>query len=187
MTGNLPQRDLSGKYLFLLVLYKFMWPHASYLECIAFIANESADAKIFDKTAVSNVLRRLGYTQKVTSTVAYQAFTEDNMLRRHLFWTEPYPVGVRGTRRRRLIDSDEFGVHLNSANKKYGSSPKGLKIRKPGNYDRGTFKLTVILAVEAGDPTINNALVGLVALPRVWVRMTEEAGTTSEAYCTVLN
>ena len=97
MTGNLPQRDLSGEYLFLLVLYKFVWPHASYLECIAFIANESADAKIFDKTAVSKALHWLGYTQKVTSTVAYQAFTEDNMLCRHLFWMEPYPFGVQGT------------------------------------------------------------------------------------------
>ena len=82
-----------------------------------------------------------------------------------------------------LIDADEFGLHLNDANRKYGSAPRGLKIRKPGNYDRGTFKLTVILAVEAGDPAIPNGNIGLVSNPRVWARVTTEAGTTAVEYC----
>jgi hypothetical protein len=74
-------------------------------------------------------------------------------------------------------------LHLNDANRKYGSAPRGLKIRKPGNYDRGTFKLTVILAVEAGDPAIPNGDIGSVSNPRVWARVTTEAGTTDVAYC----
>ena len=77
-------------------------------------------------------------------------------------------MGIHGTPQRRLIDADEFGVHLNAANQKYGSSPIGLKIRKPGNYDRGTFKLTVILAVEPGDPAIQAGLIGSVTNARVW-------------------
>ena len=83
-----------------------------------------------------------------------------------------------------LIDADEFGLHLNDANRKYGSAPRGLKIRKPGNYDRGTFKLTVILAVKAGDPAIPNGNIGSVSNPRVWARVTTEteAGTTAVAY-----
>ena len=182
MTGNLPCRELSGEYLFLLVLYKLVWPHSTYLQCIAFIANETATAKIFSERDVSLALRNLGYSMKVTSTVAYQAFTERNMMRRHLFWTEPWPVGIHGTRRRRIIDADEFGVHLNAANQKYGSSPIGLKIRKPGNYDRGTFKLTVILAVEPGDPAIQAGLIGSVENARVWARITTEPGTTAVAY-----
>jgi hypothetical protein len=67
--------------------------------------------------------------------------------------------------RKRMIDIDEFGMHLNSVNKKYGSSPKGLKICKPGNYDRGTFKLTIILAVEPGDAAVPNGQIGLLTLP----------------------
>jgi hypothetical protein len=63
-----------------------------------------------------------------------------------------------------LINIDEFGLHLNAANKKYGSSPRGLKIRKPGNYDRGTFKLMIILVVEAGDPAVANGLVGSLTM-----------------------
>ncbi len=78
--------------------------------------------------------------------------------------------------RRSLIDIDEFGLHLNAA----GSSLRGLKICKPGNYDRGMFKLTIILAVEAGDPAVANGLVGSLTMPRVWARISDEAGMTTE-------
>ena len=76
MTGNLPNRQLSGEYLFLLVLYKLVLPHSSYLECIAFITNKTATAKIFSEQDVSLALHCLGYSMKVTSTVVYQVFTE---------------------------------------------------------------------------------------------------------------
>jgi hypothetical protein len=79
-------------------------------------------------------------------------------------------------------DINKFGIHLNAANKKYRSSPWGLKICKPSNYNRGTFKLTIILVVEAGDPAVTNGLVGLSTMPRVWVRILDEAGMTTEAY-----
>jgi hypothetical protein len=90
------------------------------------------------------------YTMKVKLTVAYQAFTRRNLDRRRLYWTRPWPVGIYGIPQHQLIDADEFGLHLNAANRKYGSSPRGLHIRKPGNYDRGTFKLTIILARKLG-------------------------------------
>jgi transposase len=159
-----------------------IWPQANYFECIAFIANQTDDAKIFTEGAIGKALRRLGYTMKVTSTVAYQAFTERNLTRRRLYWTMPWPIGIHEIPRRLLIDADEFGLHLNDANRKYGSAPRGMKVRKPGNYDRGTFKLTVILAVEAGDPAIPNGNIGSVTHPRVWARVTTEAGTTDAAY-----
>ena len=58
-----------------------------------------------------------------------------------------------------------------------------MKIRKPGNYDRGTFKLTIILAVETGDPAIPAGVIGSVSNPRVWARVTTEPGTSAMAYC----
>ena len=179
-TGNKSNSELSGHYLFLLVLFK--WPQANYYECIAFIANETPNAKIFNQKAVSRALRRLGYTRKVTSTVAYQALTDQNLRRREMFFTRQWPYGIMGTPRRRLIDIDEFGLHLNAANRKYGSSPVGLKIRKPGHYDRGTFKLTIILSVETGDPAIAPGLPGSLTRPRVWARVSTEAGTTAVVY-----
>ena len=107
----------------------------SYFECIVFIANESIDSRIFSKMSISRALCSLGYTRKVTSTVAYQALTERNLLRRRIFWDEPWPVGVNGFPRQHLIDADKFGLHLNAANSKYGLAPWGMRIRKPGNYE----------------------------------------------------
>jgi hypothetical protein len=80
MTGNKPRSELSGEYLFHLVLFKMIWPHSSYYKCIAFIANESKDARIFFLVAMIMAPRKLGYTTKITSAVAYQAFTMREIL-----------------------------------------------------------------------------------------------------------
>ncbi len=120
---------------------------------------------------------------KVMSTAAYQVFTQRNLDCRRLYWARPWPVGIHGIPRRQLIDANEFGLHLNAANRKYGLSPRGLQIRKPGNYDRGTFKLRIILAVETGDLDIADGDIGLVSNPRVWTRVTTEPGTSTMAYC----
>lgn len=189
MTGNKGSYNLSGEDLFLLVLYKLIWPHSINVECIAFIANNSTEGRIYTEKDVSKALVDLGYTRKVTSTVANQAFTERNMLRREMFWTQSYPVGIHGTPRSTLIDVDEFGVHKNAANCKRGSSLKGFYIRKPGHYDRGDFKLTIILAVEPGNPALdgqNPPAIGSTANPRIWAEVSEEPGTTAEAYTSFL-
>jgi hypothetical protein len=78
MTGNKPISALTRHYLLLLVVFKLIWPQATYIECIAFIANKSKDARVFLEMDMSKALRKLGYTMKVTSTDAYQAFTERN-------------------------------------------------------------------------------------------------------------
>jgi hypothetical protein len=61
--------------------------------------------------------------------------------------------------------------------KKYGSSTSGMKICKPGNYDRGVFKLTIILTLETEDPAIPVGVISLVSNPCVWARVTKEPGT----------
>jgi hypothetical protein len=116
MTGNKPISALTGQYLLLIVVFKLIWPQATYIECITFIANKSNDARVFLERDVSKALRKLGYTMKVISTNAYQAFTERNLNSRYLYWTWPLPLGIHGTPRRLLIDGDELGLHLNSAN-----------------------------------------------------------------------
>ena len=54
--------------------------------------------------------KRVGFTRKVGSLTANQAFTPSVLLRRDLYWTRPYPLGVRGTPRNLLIDIDECGT-----------------------------------------------------------------------------
>jgi hypothetical protein len=72
---------LTGTYLLLLVLFELVWPHLTYYKCIAFIANEANVIKKINKMNISCALCGLGYTSKVTSTVAYQAFMQQNLLR----------------------------------------------------------------------------------------------------------
>ncbi len=122
------------------MIFKLIWPQASYSHCIAFIANESEDARFFSEEDVEKALRKLGYTMKVTSTIAYQAFAQRELDCRQLYWTRPWTVEIHGISQCQLINANEFGLHLNAANRKYGSSPRGMQIHKPGNYDRGTFK-----------------------------------------------
>jgi hypothetical protein len=114
MTGNKPTVTLSGQYLLLLVIFKLIWPQSTIFEAIVFIANESDDARVFSEQDVGRALRRLGYTMKVTSTVAYQAFNERNLNHRRLFWMRPWPVGIHGIPQHWLIDADKFGLHLNA-------------------------------------------------------------------------
>jgi hypothetical protein len=59
---------------------------------------------------------------------------------------------------------------------------KRFYICKPGNYDKGEFKLTIILAVEPGDPALNAADIGSIGNPRIWAEISLEPGTSAEAY-----
>jgi hypothetical protein len=54
---------------------------------------------------------------------------------------------------------------------------------KPGNYNRGRFKLAIILAVEIVDPDIADGDIGLVSNPPVSAHVTTELGTSAMAYC----
>ena len=85
-----------------------------------------------------------------------------------------------------MVNVDEFGLHLNAANRKNGSPPRGLEIRKPGNYGRGDFKLTIFLAVGTENQTFPDGEIELVSNPRVWGRVNAVAGTSAEAYCTFI-
>jgi hypothetical protein len=183
MTRNKATSNLLGQYHLLLVVFKLIWPQATYCECIASIANKSNDARVFLEKDVSKALRKLGYTTKVTSTIAYPAFTECNLNCCHLYWTQPWPVGIHRMPRRLLIDLDESRLHVSSVNRKYGSSLRGLKIHKPGYYDRGAFKLTIIFSMETGVLAILAGVIGSVSNPHVWARVTIEHGTSTMAYC----
>ena len=96
MTGDKAVSGLSGQYLLLLVMFKLIRSQSTYCECITFIANESDNARIFSEKDVSLALRKLGYTMKVTSTVAYQAFTKHNINRRRLYWSDLGRLGFTG-------------------------------------------------------------------------------------------
>ena len=103
-------------------------------------------------------------TRKRSSTEAYQAFSPQNQLKLHLFFTQGPPLGVNGVDRCRLIDIDEFGISLERTNKKYGYAHVSLWVRKPGHYTHDT-KVTVIVAFEPGDPTLPDGVDGSLKNP----------------------
>ena len=177
MNGNRESEAIIGIDQYNLCTFLLAWPEARIDEIIAFMAN-AGTGTVFTRSQVSKRMKDLGLTKKVSSTEAKQAFLPMNMLKRRLFWTQPVPFGVAGADRRRLIDIDECGIELQSTNRKYGHSAIGLRVVKPGHYSKDT-KLTILLAVEAGDPQVQPGIRGSVTNPRRWLRILQKGGTST--------
>ena len=60
-----------------------------------------------------------------------------------------YPFGIANIRRRDMIDLDEAGIELSTADRKIGKAFVGKRVRQSGLYSR-TDKWTILLAI-AGD------------------------------------
>ena len=89
----------------------------------------------------------MGFSKKVGSTEAKQAYLPTNLYKREVFG----PHGVNGCERRRLINIGECGIEVMRTDRKYGHSVVGLRVVKPNHY-QGNTKLTVLMGIEAGDP-----------------------------------
>ena len=177
MTGNRERNAIVGLEQYHLVLFLLAWPEARLDEIIAYLANTGTGI-VYSRAQVSRRLEELGMTKKVGSTEARQASLPINLFKREQFWSMPLPFGVNGCERRRLLDIDECGIELQRTNRKYGHSFSGVRVVKPGHYSRDT-KLTIILAVEAGDPALPAHIRGSVGNPRRWLRILLKAGTTT--------
>ena len=79
----------------------------------------------------------------------------------------PYPYGIADIRREDLIDLDECGVFVETANKHIGKANIGSRVRQAGNYSKSE-KWTLLLAVA-----------GSLAAER-WRLMWLEGGTTGD-------
>jgi hypothetical protein len=175
MTGGAQRRNLTGEDQLLMVVCYFIWPDATPDEVRCFIFNNTEGDHLYSCEDVVKRANELGIFRKRASTEAYQAFSPENLLRCQLFWFQPPPLGVLTIRRSQFIDIDEFGMEITRCNRKYGRADSGLRVRKPGHYTR-TEKVTVILAVEAGDPNVPDHCLGSVAKPRVWHRILRQSG-----------
>lgn len=179
MTGGVQREAMVGFDMFLLCRYLFARPCADADEIALYIFNNGG--AVYSRSQISERMQHLEFTKKRSSTEAYQAFLPVNLMKCHFFWTMPPPLGVVGVERRRLVDFDECGIELEQTNKSYGHGHVSLRIRKPGHYTKST-KLTVIMAIEPGDPNLPPHSNGSVARPRRWIRVRERAGTTAFAF-----
>ena len=162
MTGNTQKRDLVGEDLILLGILSIVHPQASHDEMAMFIFSEGGG--LYSNPLISKRLNELGVTYKKVSVEAYDAFTPRNQLREELFWTRGLPLGKVGIERRKFIDIDEFAVEHRKLNRSKGWGLSCYRVRTVGNYTKDT-KLTVILAIEAGDPRLGNGEEGSGARP----------------------
>ena len=78
-----------------------------------------------------------------------------------------------------MIDVDKCGIEITRTNRKYGHCSCGVRVVKPGQYSKDT-KLTVILAVEAGDPALQPEVQGSIQNPRRCLRILIKADTTNK-------
>ena len=177
MTGNSEKNVIVGLDQYHMILFLLAWPEARLDEIIAFLAN-AGNGRVYSRSQVSSRLNELGLTKKVGSTEAKQASLPINLFKREQFWQMPPPFGVSGCERRRLIDVDECGIELQRTNRKYGHTYCGVRMVKPGHYSKDT-KLTIILAVEPGDPALQPEVQGSIQNPRRWLRILIKAGTTT--------
>eukprot|EP00536_Pseudo-nitzschia_multiseries_P003642 jgi/Psemu1/8222/gm1.8222_g len=159
MTGNNDKTELVGKDLSLLVLCIIVHPQALLDEMVMFIYNKGGG--LHSRQLISHRLQDLDVTQKKLGIQAYKAYSPANMRREYLFWHHWLPLGVVDIPHKHFID------HLSKA-------------RWIGNYGKNQ-KLTVMLAVETGDPNIPNHLFGSIAWPQQWVWVQRVAGTTGDS------
>ncbi len=129
---------------------------------------ENGEGNVCSRSVVSRRLREMKFTSKKASTEAYQAFTPRNLLREELFFTRGLPLGISEVPRRTLVDFNWCGVSLDRNNRRNGHLLVGLRIRKPGHYTRDT-KLTVLFAMEPGNPMVPANQEGSLERPRRWV------------------
>jgi hypothetical protein len=179
MAGGQERHNLVGHSQMLLAVCLYAYPEAQADEIAMFIFENGGG--IYNRGAISNRMKDLKMTRKAASTEAYQAFTPRNLLRAELFWSRQPPLGIFQVRRRLFVDFDECGLSIEQCNRSKGHSVVGVRIRKPGHYTRDT-KLTVIMAVEPGDPNRPPLQDGSVERPRRWIWIRMITGTNAETF-----
>ena len=168
-TGNRRATVLRDHDLLLLALYRIAFPKATAAEINAFLyrANYgSLTFRFYSPSQISEVETWIGLTRKKGSTTAYQALLPVNKNKRWAYWNLPYPYGIADIRRQDIIDLDECGVEVQSADRHIGKAFVGKRVSQTGPYQKST-KLTLLLAIS-GDG----------ANPRRWRDTWTGEGTT---------
>lgn len=149
-TGNKRAEVFHDHNLLLLALYRITYPKSTAAEVNAFLykANYgSLDFRFYSASQITIAEQRIGLTRKRGSTTAYQAYLPINKQKRWMFWNLPFPYGIADIPREELIDLDECGIELSSADRKIGKAYVGKRCQQSGLYSK-TDKLNLLLAIS---------------------------------------
>lgn len=183
-TGNKERATLVGVDQIYLAILLFAFPEVEFDEIIVFLYDRGGN--IYSREAISKRLKEFKVSRKKSSIEAFQAYTAVNQAKADFFWSQGPPLGVYGLLRALLIDFDECGIEISRLNRGTGLASVGVRVRRPGHYER-VEKLTLICAVEPGDPTIPPGQDGSVENPRRWFRINHQAGTTAFEFADFCN
>ena len=138
--GRYPER-LTGQNLVFLALYWLIFPKCNHAEINAFLYRCNMGNPYFQFYSHSQISRAetlIGLSKKKGSTTAYQALYPRNLRKRYQYWHYAFPIGIADIPRSQIIDLDECEVFVETtANRKYGKSYKGFRVRETGAYSKG--------------------------------------------------
>jgi hypothetical protein len=78
--------------------------------------------RFYTKLQIAKAERHIGLTRKRGRTTAYQVFLPINQLKRWIYWNMPYLWGIANIRVEDLIDLDECGLFVETADKGIGKA-----------------------------------------------------------------
>ncbi len=169
-TGNARATRLRDHDIIFLALYRVAFPKASAAQINAFLYRVNYGSvffRFYTAPQITEAEKRIGLTRKAGSTTAHQAYLPINLQKRWMYWNLPYPYGIADIRVEDLIDLDECGLFVETADKKIGKAYVGNRVRQEGNYQKSE-KWTLLLAIA-----------GSTAAER-WVKMWLQGGTTGD-------
>ena len=170
-TGNKQKQRIVGFDQYLLTMCFFIFPRAESDDIAMFIAANGGTLGI-SRQEISDRSKELKYSRKRGSLEAFAAYTPINVIRCRLFFSQPPPVGIRGILLSQFIDFDEAKFCLSGCESRYGKSQTCVRVRDTGHYKKGQQGMTLILAVEPGDPRLPPHVYGSIQNPRKWFMMT---------------
>lgn len=180
--GKRKGRRLKGMNIIYLAIYRLVYPKGSSAEINAFLYRMNygnPHFKFFSHSQICRAEQLLGLTRKRGSTTAFKALLPQNIQKRDDFYNLPYPDGVADVRAKDMIDLDECGIFVNTANRSFGKAFIGRRVNEEGPYSKSE-KWNLLLAVSGELGTLE-------APSRRWRDMWQNEGTTVERMLAFIN
>ena len=180
--GNNFATRLRGFDLILLAIYQMIYPKVNAANINAFLYRcnyGNINFQFYSHSQICKAESLIGLSRKAGSTTAYQALLPRNIQKRYNYWNYPYPIGIANCRWCQMIDLDECGLFLETANRKHGKAYVGLRVGEPGPYSK-TEKWNLLMAVCGEEGVIGNP-------SRRWTRLWLEGGMTVDVMYTFIS
>lgn len=157
-----------------LVLFRAIKSKASLAEVRTYLFNRATtydpNQMVYSDSQVVRAEQRFCLTRKASLTTAKECDKLINIIKRHNYWTQPYPHGTADIDTDDMIDIDECGIFVKTSNRKFGKTFLGKRCSQEGVYKRGR-KLNLLLGISADQN-----------YPSRWINTWTEGCTTIKKY-----